>query len=525
MTRRYAIPACWKLLGLTILAVATLVAPLLQAVAAPASASATTRTHASVLPVGSAGGANLVFSDEFNTTSLNSSNWQTCAWWSSTTCSITTNNEEELYTKNNVAVGNGALDLQARHQDAVAWNGSTYHYTSGMVSSGGRSGQIVPGFSFTYGYTEARVKVPKGQGLWPAFWLLPTDYSWPPEIDAMEILGSQPNVVNMTYHYLNPAGAAASVGGTWTGPDFSAGWHTFGVDWEPSAIVWYVDGVERFRFTDASAITSKAMYLVLNLAVGGNWPGPADATTPMPSDYLVDYVRVWDRFGTPAPAGALTGYAAGVAADGPAAYWRLGETSGTLANDSVGNNTGIYNGVTEGTASLLTSDATNGSASFDGTDDVVSIPSSAGLSPTTAFSVEAWVRPAALPAAGSFNSIVTKAESYSLQFDGPQLEFTTMQNGTRRRVKAPVGAVAVGQRYHVVGTYDGTTQRLYINGALVASGAFSGSVSVNGNAVKLGSWDGNSEYLNGTLDEPAVYGKVLTATQITNHYNAGVAVS
>jgi beta-glucanase (GH16 family) len=480
---------------------------------------------ATVLPTGSSGGANLVFGDEFDGTALNAANWHTCSWWSSTTCSIETNNELELYTKNNVSVANGMLKLQARRENAVAWNGKTYNYTSGMISSGGRSGSIPAGFTFRYGYTEARVKVPAGQGLWPAFWTLPSDYSWPPEIDVMEILGHTPTVTEMHYHYLDGAGAHQGPGKAWTGPDFSAGWHTFGVDWQPGALVWYVDGVERWRFTDASAITAKPQYLLLNLAVGGNWPGSPNASTPFPSDYLVDYVRVWDRFGTPTPPPPSSpGYATTVVGDGPVSYWRLGETSGTSAADSVGTNTGTYrNGVTTGTPSLLVSDSANRSASFDGVNDAVSVPSSAGLGPSAAVTVEAWVRPSAKPPAGTFDSVATKAESWSLQFNGPQLEFTTMQGSTRRRVQAPAASVVAGQTYHVVGTYDGVTQRLYVNGVQVASGAFSGAMNVTTASVVIGSWDAASEFLAGTVDDVAVYAKALTPTQAASHYDRGRA--
>ena len=148
-----------------------------------------------------------------------------------------------------------------------------------------------------------------------------------------------------------------------------------------------------------------------------------------------------------------SGYLATVKADGPVSYWRLGETSGTAAADSVGTSTGTYrNGVTLGAPSLLVSDSTNRAASFDGVNDVVSVPSSAGLSPTGAVTVEAWVRPTAKPAAGSFASVVSKADAYSIQFNGPQIEFTTISGTTRRRVQAPASAVVVGQTYHVVGT-------------------------------------------------------------------------
>lgn len=248
-------------------------------------------------PVGPSAPPVLVFGEEFDGASLDPGRWHTCSWYSTTTCSIETNNELELYTPDNVAVADGVLTLQARQESAVGWNGKTYRYTSGMISSGGRQGEIPAGFTFTYGYMEARVRIPAGRGLWPAFWTLPADYSWPPEIDVMEILGHRPKVQEMHYHYLDGRGRLRQPGHAWKGPDFSAGWHTFGVDWQPTALVWYVDGVERWRFTDDSAIIATAQYLVLNLAVGGDWPGPPDASTPFPSTLLVDYVRVWDHFG------------------------------------------------------------------------------------------------------------------------------------------------------------------------------------------------------------------------------------
>jgi beta-glucanase (GH16 family) len=166
-------------------------------------------------------------------------------------------------------------------------NGNTYRYTSGMAMTGGRKWLKAPGFTFTYGFAEARVRVPKGKGLWPAFWLLPANYDWPPEIDIFEIFGDRPDRTTMDVHFAGGGNAGAA----WSGPDFSAGWHTFGLDWSPSALIFYVDGVERWRFTDASRIPNVPMYPVFDLAIQGD--NPPDATTPFPSYFDVDYVRVW----------------------------------------------------------------------------------------------------------------------------------------------------------------------------------------------------------------------------------------
>jgi beta-glucanase (GH16 family) len=235
----------------------------------------------------------LVFRDEFRASGLNLRVWHTCFWWASTVCSIQSNDELELYGPENVSVEDGVMRLRAESRDAVAWHGRTYHYASGMAMTGGRLDEKPPGFKFAYGYAEARVRVPSGRGLWPAFWMLPASYGSRPEIDVMEILGHSPSVQNMNLHYVNRWGGHGDAGATWVGPDFSEGWHTFGVDWQPTEIVWYVDGVERWRFSDASVIPREPMYLLLNLAVGGRWAGMPDSSTTFPSYLDVDYVRVW----------------------------------------------------------------------------------------------------------------------------------------------------------------------------------------------------------------------------------------
>ena len=241
-------------------------------------------------PVGQSNDWRLVFNDEFNGPYLNTAVWHTCFWWSTDTCTIESNNELELYNAGDVSVQNGYLRLQAQKRNMVGWNGQVYSFTSGMVMTGGRKGEKQPGFTFTYGYVEARAKVPAGQGLWPAIWMLPLSYNSRPEIDIMEILGHQTNVTHMNYHYVG-----GDNGTTWTGPDFSAGWHTFAIDWEPGALIWYVDGVEYYRFTNASAIASEPEYVLLNLAVGGDWPGAPNAATAFPSYFDIDYVRIWQK--------------------------------------------------------------------------------------------------------------------------------------------------------------------------------------------------------------------------------------
>ncbi|HEY3993382.1 MAG TPA: glycoside hydrolase family 16 protein [Ktedonobacteraceae bacterium] len=251
-----------------------------------------------LLPVGQTGNWKMIFHDEFDGNSLDTSKWTTCYF----NFKVGNNgcdhdqNERELYQPDNVSVSNGILTLSAEKKTVNAANGQTYDYTSGMITTGPTSGSSNnTRFSFKYGYMEMRAKVPSGQGLWPAFWTLPTNLSWPPEIDVFEILGNAPNVINMHYHYPDGTDGGGDTGTSWTGPDFSAGWHTYAVDWEPNAITWYVDGIKRRTYTDASEITSKQMYLLANLAVGGDWPGDPDASTHFPALYQIDYIRVWQK--------------------------------------------------------------------------------------------------------------------------------------------------------------------------------------------------------------------------------------
>jgi hypothetical protein len=169
-------------------------------------------------------------------------------------------------------------------------------------------------------------------------------------------------------------------------------------------------------------------------------------------------------------------YPEAVAANSPVGYWRLNESAGPVAADSAGSNPGTYAGAVPGVPGLLAS-ASNTAASFSGTNQNVRVPTSASLSPTAAVTLEAWIKPTALPGTGLFASVLTKAGSYSLQFNGSKLEFTIVQSGTRRRLQAPAGAIVVGSTYHIVGAYDGSAQRLYINGTQVAQVALTGAIT------------------------------------------------
>lgn len=227
----------------------------------------------------------LKFSDEFDGTTLDTTKWDTCYNWG---CLIDSNNEMECYMPENVIVGEGMVRLMAEKRQVTCLNHSqqvTQGYASGMIQSNGH-------FDFSYGFVEARTRGTQGKGLWPALWTIPSDLSWPPEIDILEIIGHGPTVAHLTYHYTF-GGVETGMGESYDGPDFSADWHTFGVYWQPDAIRWYIDGVERFHFTETKYITGVKMYVIANLAVGGNWPGAPSDSTVFPNYFDVDYYRVW----------------------------------------------------------------------------------------------------------------------------------------------------------------------------------------------------------------------------------------
>jgi beta-glucanase (GH16 family) len=193
----------------------------------------------------------------------------------------------QWYLKSDPTTSNGSLVLTANRQTVSGITPSgqptTYNYASGEVDTHGK-------FSFQYGYVEWRAQVPAGQGLWPALWLLPADGSWPPEIDALEVLGNDP----ATAYFTNYPPSGNSCAHALHGADLSAAPHVFGVNWQPTGITWYVDGAAVARCTTADGgISAKPMYLVMNLAVGGSWPGAPSASTPFPARMTIDWVRVW----------------------------------------------------------------------------------------------------------------------------------------------------------------------------------------------------------------------------------------
>uniref|UniRef100_UPI002FDFA23A family 16 glycosylhydrolase n=1 Tax=Phenylobacterium sp. TaxID=1871053 RepID=UPI002FDFA23A len=179
-----------------------------------------------------------------------------------------------------VSNADGTLSIWAR----PSTNGEIfgYGYTSGLITT-------KPSFAQTYGYFEMRVDLPSGAGAWPAFWLLPADGSWPPELDVMEVLGHDPNATWTTAHS-NATGGHTSKGVASYTPGGSEGFHTFGVLWTKAELVWYVDGVQVFSQA-TPADMHKPMFMLANLALGG-WAGAVDRGA-LPAEMRIDYIRAY----------------------------------------------------------------------------------------------------------------------------------------------------------------------------------------------------------------------------------------
>jgi beta-glucanase (GH16 family) len=243
----------------------------------------------------------LTWSDEFN--GKNGSPVDESKWTEETGGKGWGNNELEYYTPGtqNAHQEHGSLIIEARQEAYAGAEGLSRNYTSARLKTAGK-------FSQTYGRFEARIKLPHGQGIWPAFWMLVDDIGnagWPAcgEIDIMEQIGREPLTVHGTIHGPGYSGDHG-IGSPFVlkhGKHFGDHFHVFAVEWEPQEIRFYVDknlyATRRPADLPAGArwVYDHPFFILLNLAVGGHWPGDPDATTRFPQRMLVDYVRVYRR--------------------------------------------------------------------------------------------------------------------------------------------------------------------------------------------------------------------------------------
>lgn len=236
-------------------------------------------------------GKTLVWADEFDGTTLNA------AWWTQEIGNGQGgwgNNELQFYRAENTSLQSGNLIIEARKE---SFNG--YEYTSSRMITKDKK-------AFKYGRIDMRAALPKGQGIWPALWMLGSNLSqagWPAcgEIDIMELVGNLPGRVYGTVHFgasLNEhqqSGSSKALSGAAT---FNDEYHVFSLVWEKDSVKWYVDDVLYHQVTPADLGSApypfnQEFFFIFNLAVGGNWPGSPDASTVFPQRLIVDYVRVF----------------------------------------------------------------------------------------------------------------------------------------------------------------------------------------------------------------------------------------
>jgi len=249
-------------------------------------------------PSDSIPGWELIWQDEFNGPQIDPAKWEY-----EVNGQGGGNNELQYYTDRelNSTIYNGKLAIRALKETFTGPDG-TREYTSARIRTKNKG-------DWKYGRFEIRARLPYGQGLWPAIWMLPTDWvygGWAAsgEIDIMELLGNDPQTVYGTIHYGGAYPDNVHTGSSYklTTGSFSDDYHVFVLEWEENEMRWYVDSV--LYLTQNNWYTSSAPYpapfdqrfhIILNVAVGGNWPGNPDNTTVFPQTMLVDYVKVYKK--------------------------------------------------------------------------------------------------------------------------------------------------------------------------------------------------------------------------------------
>jgi hypothetical protein len=228
--------------------------------------------------------SNLVWSDEFNDSTINISNWNFELGNNGGWC----NAELEVYTdsRSNAYISNGNLIIKAINSGAV--------YTSARMTTQHKD-------TFITGRIDIRAKLPQGKGIWPALWMLGSNIStdgWPKcgEIDIMELLGDNPNKAYGTVHYLNGTHQSSGSIHVLSSGSFSDSYHIFSLIWQPHHLKWLIDN-EIYYSVASNQIDGFAFdlpqFFIFNIAVGGNWPGNPDSTTVFPQTMSVDYIRVY----------------------------------------------------------------------------------------------------------------------------------------------------------------------------------------------------------------------------------------
>jgi beta-glucanase (GH16 family) len=261
-----------------VLVVATLGALGVAANGSSDSALVTTKFAATV---SAPKGWRLAFISDFSGSNINTKVWGECYPWANPSQGCTNfgnvNEEKEWYTESQIHVKNGVLDLVASPKSTAGYNerggSKVYDCTSGMVTT-------FPSFDFTYGFVQITARIPFGRDLWPAFWLVPQSWQWPPEIDILEHWGTS-STARAT---LRPKGLPQQYSVV-PARGINHGWHTFTLSWTKTRLTWWYDGKQ--VLTTTIGVPQQPMYLILNLAVDNASPGGCNGMLKVKS------VKIW----------------------------------------------------------------------------------------------------------------------------------------------------------------------------------------------------------------------------------------
>ncbi len=224
-------------------------------------------------------GWSLTWNDEFDGDTIDTLKWIIADdHWSH-------NGELQYYAPDDVFLYNKTLRLKSQYRQYKG-----LEFTSGHIESI---------YYQRYGRIDIKARMPGTKGLWPALWLLPASRTWPPEIDILELLGHEPNTIHMSTHWgplppgVSPWDVGQTATGHFSGSDFTKDFHVFSLEWYPDSLRWLID--DTVRFSSTRGIPHEPMYLIMNTAIGGFWPGSPDESTVLPQYHDIDYVRFYER--------------------------------------------------------------------------------------------------------------------------------------------------------------------------------------------------------------------------------------
>jgi beta-glucanase (GH16 family) len=434
------------------------------------------------------------------------------------------NNEAQLYLRENAVCKDGNLIIEARRErkpnpyagmnKGWQFDRKQGEYTSAMLTTWGKG-------KWLYGRFEMRGRIDVRQGMWPAWWTLGANIhrvGWPKcgEIDIMEYYGAKGLMSNVCWGPWNTGKKPLSV---FNDPDWSKKFHVWRMDWDEKELKFYVDGA-LWNAQDLTKTTTshgnpfqQPQYMLLNLAIGGDWGGDP-SKTEFPGHFEVDYVRVYQQPGHEGTA-AVTA-AASPAKDGLVAYWKLDEKAGTVVEDSAGANKGE---MVKPDGAARVEGKVGGALEFNGA-SYVKVPDSAALKVEKAITVAAWIK---LADATGEQCVAAKGTGFVFFQTKPGTKPVNVLNigggPTAHWLSFPYATEAaafVGGWHHIAFTYDGTNVTNYMDGKPDgAPEALTGDLSPGWDWLGIGTngaWA--DKFFKGAIDDVRIYSRALSADEI-----------